>query len=218
MRLLVLGATGRTGAAIVAQALDAGHDVRVLVREPAHLASQHAERVEVRVGDVTDADVVDDAVGGCQAVLSALGVSSPRALLGTTLMRDTIAALLPAMERRGVPRLVVLSALGVGASRDAASTPLRLAFGTALRQVGADKAASEELIRRSELAWTIVYPPALTDGARTGRFATADERVRGVPRISRADVAAFMLAQLSDAAFVRRDAVLVPSAGSGGAP
>jgi putative NADH-flavin reductase len=207
-RLLVLGATGRTGRELVAQARERGHDVTVLVRDPGRL-DPAPSGVRVVTGGLADPAALDDALEGRDAVLCALGPRSPAALLRCRLMRDSMDALLPAMERRGARRLVLLSALGAGRSAAVAPRPLRLAFRTLLRTVGRDKAASEEAIRASAVDWTIVYPPALTDGPRTGRLRTGDDlHLRGVPKVSRADLADFMLSQVENAAFSRRDAIV----------
>jgi uncharacterized protein YbjT (DUF2867 family) len=113
------------------------------------------------------------------------------------------------MERRAVGRLILLSALGVGESAGHAPPALRIAFRTLLRQVGRDKAASEECLRASDVDWTIVYPPSLTNGPRTGDYRSGEALdLKGVPKISRADVAEFMLSQLGDSAYSRRIAIV----------
>src|SRR5438270_789495 len=88
-----------------------------------------------------------------------------------------------------------LGAVGVGESAPHATGVARLAFGTILRQVGKDKARAEEAVRASDLEWTVVYPPALTNGRATGDYRHGESlKLSGAPRISRADVADFMLA------------------------
>src|SRR5439155_20580419 len=114
----------------------------------------------------------------------------------------------PAMKRRGVSRLILESALGVGQSAEHAPAAFRLAFVTVLRQVGRDKAAAEDYLRASDLDWTIVYPPSLTNGPATGAYRSGETlELGGVPTISRADVAHFMLNQLDDASYSRRMAI-----------
>lgn len=129
--------------------------------------------------------MVDGAVERQDAVLGALGVRSPKALLATDLISASMRALVPAMKEHGVSWL---SALGVGQSRDQAPPMLRIAFSTLLRHVGKDKAASEEHLRSSGLDWTLVYPPVLSNDPRTGTYRSGDVlEVKGVPKISRAD-------------------------------
>lgn len=206
MKLLLLGATGGTGRQLLSQALEAGHEVTALVRSPEKLTA--GGRLIVRVGDATDPASVDAAVAGQDAVLSALGVRSP---LGEELIAPSLRVVVPAMQKHGVRRLVWLSALGVGQTREQAPAMLRVPFSTVLRRIGRDKAAGEEYLRSTDLDWTLVYPPALTNGPRTGSYRSGETiTVRGLPRISRADVAEFMLAQLDDAASIRRNAIVSP--------
>jgi putative NADH-flavin reductase len=207
-KLLLLGATGLTGRQLLAQALEQGHDIAALVRDPGKLAVEH-ERLRTVTGDATDAAAVDHALEGRDAVLCALGTRSPRSLVSSNLMTASMRALVPAMKRRGVSRLILESALGVGQSAEHAPAAFRLAFATVLRQVGRDKAAAEDYLRASDLDWTIVYPPSLTNGPATGAYRSGETLdLGGVPTISRADVAHFMLNQLDDATYSRRMAIV----------
>src|SRR5947209_13137065 len=206
MKLLLLGATGGTGRQLLSQALEAGHQTTALVRSPEKLNAE--DHVLVRVGDATDPEAVEPAVAGQDAVLSALGVRSP---VGDELITPSLHALVPAMQKHGVRRLIWLSALGVGPTRAQAPAMLRVPFSTVLRRIGRDKTAGEEYLRSTDLDWTLVYPPALTNGPRTGGYRSGETvNVKGLPRISRADVAEFMLAQLDDAAYIRMNAIVSP--------
>jgi uncharacterized protein YbjT (DUF2867 family) len=209
-RVLVLGATGRTGHELVTRALGQGLAVTALVRDPGRLAIEH-DSVRTVTGDATDPVALEGAAAGQDAVLCALGPTSPRALLGTQLMRQAVAALLPAIARHGAARLVMLSALGAGASAPLAPRLLRIAFATALRRVGQDKATAEDLVRASDVDWTIVYPPSLTSGTGAGGCeAGTTLELRGLPKLSRADLADFMLAQIDLPTYSRRDVVVGP--------
>src|SRR3954468_6187088 len=115
MKLLVLGATGRTGHELVIRALSQDHELTALVRDPSKLPDQ-AENVRVVVGSATERTTVDQALEHQDAVLCALGPRSPTALLSCDLMRATADALIPSMQTCGVNRVVLLSALGVGQS------------------------------------------------------------------------------------------------------
>jgi putative NADH-flavin reductase len=210
MKLLVLGATGRTGRELLAGALHQGHEVTALVRDPGRLTEQH-EHLRVLVGGATDPAIVETAVAGHDAVLCALGPRSARELVGSELMRASVPALVRAMESHGVRRLILLSALGVGESAHSAPAVPRLAFATILRQIGKDKRRAEDAVRASDLEWTIVYPPALSNGPATRGYQHGETLdLRGSPRMSRADVAHFMLAQLADARYVRKGAIVGP--------
>ena len=172
MRLLLLGATGRTGAELLARAARQGHDVSVVVRDPRRLDARQRP-VRLLSGSATDPAVIDNAVGGQDAVLCALGPRSPVELLRSELMRRSVPSLAESMERHAVARLILLSALGVGESGARAPIASRLAFATVLRQVGRDKRDAEEAVRASALDWTIVYPPSLTKVPRPASTDTA---------------------------------------------
>jgi putative NADH-flavin reductase len=210
MRLCVLGGTGRTGRELLRQALERGHEVTALVRHPDQAISLGAD-VDVLEGDATHGPALERALEGQDAVLCALGPRSASALIRCDLMRSTMNALIPAMKKRGVSRVILLSALGVGQSAGDAPALLRLFFRAPAREVGRDKAQAEDRLRRSDLDWTVVYPPSLTDGPLSGAYRHGEAlELRGIPKISRADVAAFMLAQLTDSSYSRRPAIVSP--------
>ena len=206
----MLGASGGTGTELLVQASERGHDVCVLVRDPARLDARVRPQRLLR-GGAADPGVLDEAVAGQDAVLCALGPRSPLELLRCELMRRSIPRLAEAMQRHGAARLILLSALGVGQSRTLAPVPFRLAFATILRQVGKDKQRAEQVVRASPLDWTIVYPPALTDGPATGRYRHGEQLELGRrASIARADVADFMLTQLTDPTYSRTNAIIGP--------
>jgi len=210
MNLLLLGATGRTGRELLLRALDQDHQVTALARDPSKLTVQH-ERLRIVSGSATDPAVLEKAVADQDAVLCALGPRSANALMHCDLMRRSISPLINALQRSRAKRLVVLSALGVGQSAQHAPAISRSMFRTILRQVGKDKEAAEQSIRASQLDWTIVYPPSLTNGPATGSYQHgAALELRGLPKISRADVAEFMLAQLTDTSYNRKPAIIGP--------
>jgi putative NADH-flavin reductase len=206
MKLLILGATGPTGRQITAQALEQGHDVTALVRDFTRLAAR-SERLRAVTGSVPDSpQAVANAVRGQDVVISALGVGQtfrPRAL-----MARSVPVILSAMERQAVRRLIFISAVGVGHTYP---LPLSLAIftRTLLGSIYADKKVGEEAIAATKLDWTLVHPTMLTNGPMTGRY-RAGERLplRGMPKISRADVAHFVLAQLKDSTYFRKTVLI----------
>jgi putative NADH-flavin reductase len=206
LKLAVFGATGPTGEELVAQALAADHELTLFARRPAAIAPRG--RVRVVQGDTTrDAAAVADAVRGQNAVLSTLGVGGT--LFPTNLMQRSVAHILPAMEAAGVKRIVLMSAFGVGASRHDAPLVPRLMYSTFLRAIFDDKEKAEERLRSSSLDWTIVYPVLLTNGPRTGRYRAGERlELHGLPTISRADVAHFMLAEITSPRYLRKTVVL----------
>lgn len=220
MKFLVLGATGRTGVLFVKKALDQGHEVTALVRRADAAVDP---RAHVVAGEVTDAGVIATAARGHDAVISALGVKSARET--PTLITDTVRAVIASAETSGVDRFVLLSAFGVGDSLAKASFLVGPLFRTVLRKAYADKAASEVLLRASDLRWTLEYPGALNNGGSTRYHAVALADVAKMPvfpTASRANVAEFLLRSAVEDTFVRQIAVVTDdgrrgNAGSGAA-
>ncbi len=207
MQLLVFGPTGPTGRQIVTQALDKGHEVTAFARNPAALAITHGNLRTVQGDSTADAAAIAGAMAGQDAVVSSLGRHAT--LKSEGLQEKSMRLIVPAMERAGVKRLVVVSAMGVGGSHDDAPWLPRLMYRALLRDIFADKKRAEDLIRQSALDWTFAYPTLLTNGPRTGRYRAAEKlELSGLPKISRADVAHFVLQELEQRRFVRRIAVL----------
>ncbi len=207
MKLLVFGATGPTGQQVVAQALRQGHELTVFVRNSAQLAVSD-DRLRVVVGSVPDdADAIAAAVRGQDAVISALGVRS--SLKSSSLISRSMQAIVPAMERNGVRRLIFTSAFGVGDTRRDAPLLPRIMYRLLLTDIFADKADGERYLRSSSLDWTLVYPVLLSNGPRTGKYRVGEHLdLHGLPRVSRADVADFILTQLEDTSYIRKVAVI----------
>jgi putative NADH-flavin reductase len=203
MKLLVFGSTGGTGREVLRQALDQGHNVVAYARDPDRIDDVEHANLHVVRGDVLDPTVVESAVAGHDAVLCAIGAGAER----TSLREDGTRNIVKAMEETGVRRLICLSSLGVGDSRANLSFFTKYVIVSVfLRHAFADHERQEAIVKRSSLDWTIVRPPHLMDGPRTGTyrhgFPTTDKRIKG--KISRADVADFMVKQLTDATYFHR--------------
>ncbi len=203
VRVVIFGSTGGTGRLLVEQALDQGHHVTAQARTPEKLVGLAHPGLSIARGDVLDPADVERAVAGQDAVLCAIGAGAER----TTLREDGTRNIVAAMEKEGVSRLVCLSSLGVGDSRANLSFFTRYVIvAIFLRHAFADHERQEAVVRGSSLDWTIVRPPHLRDGPRTGSyrhgFPPTDHDIKGW--ISRADVADFMLKQLTDDTSVRR--------------
>ena len=202
MRLLVIGATGGTGRELVQQALAQGHQVTAFVRDPARLPIEH-ENLRVGKGDVLDYTSVEAAMRGQEAVLSALG--HRRFYRPTKIQSEGMRNILQAMTACGVSRLICETALGLGNSIFRMGIPgTFFMLPLVLPFYFWDKARQEDLIRASDLDWTIVRPGILTSGA-------ARRKYRDGPNVgnyfwpassARADVADFMLKQLKDDTYV----------------
>jgi putative NADH-flavin reductase len=205
MKIIVFGSTGATGKEVVAQALAAGHDVTAFARTPSKVTMSHA-RLRVVQGDVLDAPSVDGAVGGHDAVVIALGTQ-----LKTTDKTISLgtANIIDAMKRRGVERVIVESAWGTGDSRPHGGFFLNYIVRPFLLKHPFDEhELQEQSLAASNLAWTSVRPGRLTNGPKE-RTLRASRDPHGLSqRVSRADVAAFMLAEAETPAHVRQ-AILI---------
>ncbi|MEM6351966.1 MAG: SDR family oxidoreductase [Cyanobacteria bacterium P01_D01_bin.14] len=197
MKLVIFGATGTVGRQVVEQALEQGHTVTAFARNLTKLNIQHPQ-LSFMQGDVMDSLAVEQAISGQDAVVCVLG--SGKKLTGTVRSEGT-QQIIQAMEKVGVRRLICQSTLGTGDSWGNLDFYWKyVMFGFILRKVFADHERQEDLVRNSNLDWTIVRPSAFTDGPHTGRyrhsFPSTDRNI--TLQISRADVADFILRQLSD--------------------
>jgi len=206
MKFLVLGATGRTGVLFVKKALDQGHHVTALVRRADAAVDSRAQIVS---GDVTDAAVIATAARGHDAIISTLGVKNARET--PTLITDTVRAVIASAKTSGVDRFVLLSAFGVGDSLAKASFLVSPLFRTVLRKKYADKAASEVLLRASDLKWTLEYPGSLNNKDITRYTAVTLEDATKLPifpSASRANVAEFLLHSAVQDTFIRQTVIV----------
>ncbi len=202
MKILILGSTGRTGQELVKQALGKNFEVTALARDAAKLTIKH-ERLTVVKGNVLDKELLMKTVEGKDAVLSALGTG--KSLKSGDLISNSVNLLVPAMNEKNVKRLIFLSAFGVGQTFEQASFIQKLAFRLFLKNIYADKLKGDERIRNSNLDWTIVYAVLLTNKPPRGKYQAGEKLpMNGMPKISRADVADFMIRQLTDGTFVKR--------------
>ena len=203
MKLVIFGATGGTGQALVQQALDRGHTVTAFVRKASRMRITDA-RLRLALGNVLDYGTVEAAILGQDAVLSALG--HKQWLIKTSILSKGTRNILTAMTKCGVRRFVCETSLGVGDSRGRLGIlytffliPLLLYF------YFQDKELQEQFIKQSALDWVIVRPAALTNGEQTG--AVNDGKDVGsllfTHTISRADVASFMLSEVKDDRYLR---------------
>ena len=200
MNLLIVGANGKTGRALVQQACALGHNVTALVH---HAPKQPMYCARIIEGDARNPQLLDSAIATQHAVIDTIGTRKP--FLKTTL--ETVAArhLIAAMRRHGLRRIIAVSSIGVGDS--IANTPAlyRTLMPIFFRGAIPDKEGMEFELRQSNLDWTIVRPAGLTDGPQTNAVQiVTPESHRHVRRISRADVAAFILSHLADAALSQR--------------
>jgi putative NADH-flavin reductase len=201
MRLFIVGATGGVGRLMVDQALGRGHHVTAFVRSPQKMEPPR-EGLTVIAGDPRDEDALRAALPGHQAVLSALGPPGPRR---TTIVGDGARSLVPAMLASGVQRLLIV---GVAVLFDDIGPLATVMRRTLLRNVARDSAEMERIVVSSPLDWTIARPPRLISGPLTGGYRVADDDLPGGAgvnaKVSRADLAHFLLEELERPAHVRR--------------
>ncbi|MEU7555862.1 NAD(P)H-binding protein [Streptomyces sp. NPDC044571] len=204
MELTVFGASGGVGREVVRQALDAGHEVTAVVRDPARLGVAAHDRLRVAViADLTDEDALLPVLSGRSAVISALGAAGNKQARLAPVTGPALRAIVSAMDRAGVSRLAAVSAAPVGPdvtddgwfSRKVFLPLLR----RALRDLYADLAVMEAAIRASGTQWTVIRPPRLLNRPGTGRYRrVVGANVPGGRVIARADVADALLTSLAD--------------------
>ena len=196
MNIVVLGATGNIGTELVQQALQQGHSVTAYVRRP--------EAVTARAGLTTVGGALDDvaamarAFAGADAVISCVG-GKP----GTDFMQQTLPTITAAVKQAGVDRFVLVSAFGVGDTKDKASGFARLIYRTAVKSLFTDKALAEDaVLPRLELNWTVAYPVNLKNGPRlasaTVKPMAQVASVPGLPTLPFANVAEALLQIAAD--------------------
>ena len=205
MKVLIIGATGATGQILMGEALAQGHEVTALARNPSAVAPED-HRPIVLQGNALEASSVEAAVAGQDAVLSALGTRSTRP---TTLFSESTSNVISAMRQHGVRRLVCITGIGTGESKGHVGFLYdRIILPFVLKNVYGDKDRQEEAIKQSDLDWVIVRPARLTDEPAKGEYRVFLGGSYTAKKISRADVAAFMLAQLTDDTYVHKTPVI----------
>ena len=207
MKIIVFGPTGGTGQQLVTKGLIARHDITAFTRNPAAIEAR--PRLTIVSGDLTDPSAVERAIAGQDAVLCALGGRPWRRY--ENVCSNAIRVIAASMAKHGVCRLVAISTFGAGDTRPQAGWFARhLLFGFVLRSEVADKETMERELSATDLAWVVVRVGLLTDGPERGAWRAADDgSIRGMGRIARRDVAAFMLAQLEDDTWLRRKPVVM---------
>ena len=205
MNVVVFGANGGTGKALVDGALAKRYAVTAFVRDPSSL--QAREGLRIVQGDALDAAAVSAAIAGQDAVLSALG---SRSIGKSDLLDRASANIITGMNEHRVKRLIVLGAAGALHDPTVHQSAQRKIFftlikNTLLKNPLADSGKQERRIEASDLEYTIVHPPRLLDDPAAGKYRVDPD---GLPvnsdSISRADVADFMLRCLADNIYVRQ--------------
>jgi len=203
MKILVFGGSGLTGHEVLEQGLRRGYQLTAFVRDPSKLKIRNA-RLDHRIGNVANLIEVLNAVPGHDAVVSALGASTP--FKRDPALVEGIRNIVSAMEQLDIKRFVYESFLGVKENRDELGFFINNVLSRLLKNVIADHEEKERIIKNSKLDWTIVRPPKLTNGPFTGNYRTGEHITSRslILKISRADVAAFMLDLLASKQYIRQ--------------
>jgi NAD(P)-dependent dehydrogenase (short-subunit alcohol dehydrogenase family) len=203
MNVTVFGATGGTGRHVVKQALAQGHNVTAFVRDPTKLGLEH-KNLKIVQGDASDAAAVERAVAGADAVISALGPTKP---LQPGIYPAAARNIVSAMQAHGIRRLVAVTGAGVPAPQDQPK-PINRFITWLLKtldpQVLADSLEFVRIVTASDRDWTIVRGPRLIDVAGNGQVRVGWVGVGTGVQIPRADLADFMLKQVTDDTYLRQ--------------
>jgi len=203
MKLAVFGATGRTGQHLVKQALERGYRVNAFTRSPDKLKANGGNLKLVK-GDIQNAEKVEEAVAGADAVISMLG---PHENKPTFTVSEGTQHILDAMGKHGIERLVVSAGAGVSVPEDE-PRPLNRLINFLLKLVSRwvyeDMKRTVDTVRRSDLKWTVVRVPMLSDDEPTGEVKVGYVGKGMGMRITRADMARFILDQVESKEYVHK--------------
>lgn len=203
MKVIVFGASGGTGHHLVEQALESSLEVTAFVRKPEKLGIKHTN-LNVFQGDVMNAEQVEQATAGQEAVLSTLGPTHPPV---PGMMEIAAINIVAAMEKHGIKRLISTTGGGVRAPQDQPKLFDHIMKGLLTLMAGSvlkDSEANVNIIRASNLDWTIVRFPRLIDGERTGNYRVGYIGKDSGSQISRADGADFILKELKRCEYLHK--------------
>lgn len=202
LKLVVLGATGGTGLELVKQALEHGHFVTAFVRSPDRL-KEVRDRINIQQGDLLNSESLEQVIRGQDAILSAFGPRVPLRKEDRNLLQSFACALTTAMPRSGVRRVVVESVAFL--FKDSIFPPAYLFGRLFFPRTVADALAMERIFANTDLDWTMVRPPELTDKPYTGHYRMREWHLpRFGFKISRADVADSMLRLVENDTSIRK--------------
>jgi putative NADH-flavin reductase len=207
MNVTVFGATGAIGSLTVDELLGAGHTVTAYARNPARVPASWADRVGVIIGEMSDADAIDRAVAGADAVVSTLGPSMDRKATGLPLVEGT-ELILEAMKRHGVTRYIGQATPAVLDPQEK-PTPVTRLIGfmprTFMRRAYDEIRGMTDPVKASKLDWTIVRFLAPNDKPKTGKLRAGFFGTDKIGfAVGRADIAAFTAQQVDDARYLNR--------------
>lgn len=204
MKIVIFGASGKTGKLLIDMALEAGHEVRAYVRRPLSVQPEN-KNLSVVVGALSDTEKIRTVVAGADACISVLGGNSLKE--HATEFMEGIRNIVSVMDQENVSRFIYMSSIGAGDSRYLMAQPARFFIVNMLLRIPlADHTTNEQYISQGTLNYTIVRPGGLTDGPLVHEVKHGTEKVtvKGSPSISRASVAAFIMKQLAETTYHRK--------------
>lgn len=208
MRITVFGATGNVGRLLVEQALAEGYDVIAYARNPSKLTVQN-DRLTIVEGELSDEVIIERAITGVDAVISVMGPSGKSQ--GTPITQG-MKHIVTAMQKHGVRRLIALSTASSSDPNDKPGIKLKTMIRlvkTMTPDAYADIVSWSDVIRASNLDWTLARVLLLDGKPRTGRVKTGyPGRDKLGTRVSRADLADFMLKQVKDTRYIRQASIV----------
>jgi putative NADH-flavin reductase len=211
MNIAIFGASGATGTLLVERSLAAGHHVTALLRRPRKFPL--SKRVRVIQGSAYDPTPVRETIEGADVIFSTLGARSP--LRNENVLPRAVPRIVDAMHQTGVKRIIVLGSAGaLASSLDKQSAWRRwivqnIVYNTFLKWPVAEQISQYSILSASNLDWTMLMPPMLTNGKARGHYRIdADALPPNGSRISRADVADFMMKQISDPQWIKKGVYL----------
>jgi len=202
MKVIVFGSTGTIGKHLIEQSLDKGYEVSAFCRDAAKLKDYAHTNLRTIEGDVFNIIDVNKAVEGEEVVFIALGSGKQRK---SNVRSQGTKNIIEGMKTNGVKRLICQTTLGAGESNGNLNFFWKhIMFGWFLKEVFLDHELQEQYVKNSGLDWTIIRPAAFTDGGKTGHyrhgFSANDNSLK--LKISRADVADFILKQIGNKSYV----------------
>jgi putative NADH-flavin reductase len=200
MNILIFGATGGTGRHLVEKGLKSGHKVTAFVRNPLGLTVTSPNLKMVR-GNILNPKDVENAINNQDAVISVLGNKTKNAIWkANTMISDGVRNIVLGMKKHKVRRLLFVASFGVNEN---IFLPEKLFIRIILKNIFADIPKQEDLIMQSGLDWTIVHPSRLIDAPGRGKYKTGEDLPIGLfSRISRSDVAEFLLKNIQKSVFI----------------
>ncbi|NMH89405.1 NAD(P)-dependent oxidoreductase [Flavivirga algicola] len=203
MKVVIFGSTGTIGKHLIEQSLEKGHQVLAFCRNAEKLNAFSNPNLKIKEGDVFNLDDVSSAIKGQEVVIITLGSGSKKSIVRSQGTKNIITA----MNNNGVNRLICQSTLGTYESEENLNFFWKyIMFGWFLKQVFIDHELQEHYVKNSHLDWTIVRPGAFTNGEKTERYKHGfSSKTKSLKlKISRADVADFILKQVTDTYYLHK--------------